>query len=117
MSPEVGATLGIVVSAVRRYWFGPMDGLGRIMSEAWNDDYVDLKHPGIEDFLIYEPTGTMAVMTGDNTVAEATDALTRIATPRVFAVVVTDSGGDRGQPLGIVTPDDLRRPRSYPRPD
>lgn len=84
------------------------DGLGRQLADAWNDDYFDLKHPGIEDFLAYEPKGTMVVMTGDRTIAEARETLMRLTTPRVFAIVVTDSGDDRGQPLGIVTPDDLR---------
>jgi CBS domain-containing protein len=101
----------VVIRVKGRLRFVTRDGLGRIMAEAWDDDYVDIKHPGIEDILKYEPTGTMVVMAGDRTVAEAADVLMQLSTPRVFAVVVTDSGDDRGQPLGIVTPDDLRRLR------
>ncbi|MDQ2831663.1 MAG: hypothetical protein M3Y74_21770, partial [Chloroflexota bacterium] len=47
------------------------DGLGRLMVDSWNDDYVDLKHPGIGDALYYESPGTMVVMAGDRTVTEA----------------------------------------------
>ena len=83
------------------------EGLGRLMADAWNDDYVDLKHMGIGDLLRYEPPGTMVVMVGDRTVTEAKEVFTRVTSPRVFAIVVTDSGDDQGRPLGIVTPWDL----------
>lgn len=83
------------------------DGLGRLMADAWNDDYVDLKHAGIDDVLRYESPGTMVVMTGDQTVIEAREVFTRLTTAHVYAIVVTDSGDDRGQPLGLVTPWDL----------
>lgn len=86
------------------------DGLGRLMVDSWNDDYVDLKHPGIGDTLRYESPGTMVVMAGDRTVTEAREVFTRLTTPPVFAIVITDSGDDRGRPLGIVTPWDLCRP-------
>ena len=86
------------------------DGLGRLMADAWNDDYVDLKHSGIDDVLRYESQGTMAVMDGGRTVTEAREMFTRLSAASVYAIVVTDSGDDRGQPLGIVTPWDLRVP-------
>ena len=83
------------------------DGLGRLMADAWDDDYVDLKHPGIDDALRYEPPGTMVVMAGDRMVIEAREVFTRLSTAHVYAIVVTDSGDDQGQPLGLVTPWDL----------
>lgn len=86
------------------------DGLGRLMADAWNDDYVDLKHAGIGDALRYESPGTMVVMAGDRTVSEARETLTRLNTVPVYAIVVTDSGDDQGLPLGIVTPWDLCGP-------
>lgn len=33
------------------------DGLGRLMADAWNDDYVDLEHSGIDDVLQHESLG------------------------------------------------------------
>lgn len=98
----------VVVRAEGRLCLLTHEGLGRLMADSWNDDYVDLKHPGIGDALRYEPPGTMVVMAGDRTVAEAREVFTRLAPPRVFAIVMTDSGDDQGRPLGIVTPWDLQ---------
>ncbi len=117
------------------------DGLGRLMVDAWNNDYVDLKHPGIGDALRYESLGTMVVMAGDRTVTEAREVFARLTTPPMdlfhnnlnsyapdpgtdrgpmsssysltgpmYAIVITNSGDDRGRPLGIVTPWDLGSP-------
>lgn len=86
------------------------EGLGRLMADAWDDDYVDVKHAGIDDVLPYESPGTMVVMAGDRTLAEAKEVFTRLTTSRVYAIVVTDSGDDQGRPLGIVTPWDLCNP-------
>ena len=101
-----------------RWWCGSRgrlrlltrDGLGRLMADAWDDDYVDLKHAGISDALGYEPPGTMVVMAGDRTVTEAGEVFTRLTASRVYAIVVTDSGDDQSQPSGIVTPWDLCSP-------
>jgi len=100
----------VVVRVKRRLRLLTHDGLGRLMADAWNDDYVDLKHPGIGDSLYYELPETMVVMAGDRTVTEAREVFARLTTPHVYAIVVTDSGDDRGRPLGIVTPWDLRSP-------
>lgn len=100
----------VVVRVEGRLRLLTRDGLGRLMADAWNDDYVDLKHAGISDALWYEPPGTMVVMAGDRTVAEAREVFTRLTAVRVYAIVVTDSGDDQGQPHGIVTPWNLRSP-------
>jgi CBS domain-containing protein len=84
------------------------EALGRIMARAWDDDYVDIKHRGIDDYLPIEPEGTMVIMSGDRTRAEATEILMRLSTPPVYAILITDSGNDRGTPLGIITHADLR---------
>ena len=97
----------VVVRVDGRLCLLTRDGLGRLMAEAWDDDYVDLKHSGIDDALRYEPPGTMVVMAGGRTVIEAMEVFTRLHAAPVYAIVVTDSGDDRGQPLGIVTPWDL----------
>lgn len=97
----------VVVRVDGRLHLLTRDGLGRLMADAWDDDYVDLKHSGIDDVLRYEPPGTMVVMAGDRTVIEAREVFTRLSAAHVYAIVVTDSGDDRGQPLGIVTPWDL----------
>ena len=68
---------------------------------------MSVKHFGIGDALRYESPETMVVMAGNRTVTEAREVFTRLTTARVYAIVMTDSGDDRGQPLGIVTPWDL----------
>ena len=97
----------VIVRVKRRLRLLTRDGLGRLMADAWNDDYVDLKHSGIGDALRYESPGAMVVMAGDRMVIEAREVFMRLTTARVYAIVVTDSGDDRGQPLGIVTSWDL----------
>lgn len=85
------------------------EAVARYVRACWNDDYVDLKHMGIEDVLSYEPDGTMAIMPGRCTIGAARAALARLGDPRVYAVVITDTGDAFGQPLGLVTPWDLQQ--------
>jgi hypothetical protein len=84
------------------------EAVGRYVRACWDDDYVDLKHIGIEDVLSDEPDGTMVIMAGDRTIGEARAALVRLSDPRVYAVVITDTGDAFGQPCGLVTPWDLQ---------
>lgn len=84
------------------------EALARYVRVCWNDDYVDLKHIGSGDVLSHEPDGTMVIMSGGCTIGEARAALARLGDPRVYAVVITDTGDASGQPLGLVTPWDLR---------
>ncbi len=97
----------VIVRVKRRLRLLTHDGLGRLMADAWNDDYVSVKHSSIGDALSYESPGTMVVMAGDRTVTEAREVFTRLPTAPVYAIVMTDSGDNRGQPLGIVPPWDL----------
>jgi hypothetical protein len=83
-------------------------GIARYFAACWNDDYVDIKHLGPEDLLDDEPDGTMVVKAGDSTVGDARASLVGPADPHVHAVLITDTGDAHGQPLGIVTPWDLR---------
>lgn len=84
------------------------EAVARYVRACWDDDYVDLKHMGIEDVLADEPKGTMVIMARDRTIGDARAALARLGDPRVYAVVITETGDASGRPLGLVTPWDLR---------
>ena len=47
------------------------EAVARYVRACWDDDYVDLKHIGIEDVLSDEPDGTMVIMAGDRTIGDA----------------------------------------------
>lgn len=85
------------------------EAVARYVTACWDDDYVDLKHIGIADVLSDEPDSTMVLMAGDRTIGAARAALARLGDPRVYAVVITDTGDAFGQPLGLVTPWDLQQ--------
>jgi len=84
----------VVVRASRRLRLLTRDGLGRLMAAAWDDDYVDLKHSSIDDALWYEEPGTMVVMTGDRTVAEARE-VSAVARALPYPLVVVGDGPAR----------------------
>jgi hypothetical protein len=85
------------------------DAVARYVRARWDDDVVDLKHLSVEDVLSYEPDGTMVIKAGERTIGEARAALERVSDPRVYAVVITDTGEAYGQPCGLVTPWDLQQ--------
>lgn len=88
-----------------------LEGIGRAMADSWNNDYIDIKHAGIEDYVDEENMGqdygAIVVMGGERTVSDARAVLMQFKAPRVAAIVLTDSGDEAGQPIGIVTPWDL----------
>jgi hypothetical protein len=64
----------------------------------------------LDSVLALEPPGCFIIMGPDKTIFDAVDAFTnsihREAT-RLYAIAITENGGDRDEPIGFVTPWDL----------
>ena len=70
----------------------------------------------ISDVLAVQQPGAMVVMRRNATIFDARDrfaAAPRVGEERLSAIIVSDDGSPRGNPVGLVTPWDLVRLASY----
>jgi CBS domain-containing protein len=81
----------------------------------WLADNLDGEHspPGnvmLQSVIALEPPGAFIVMAATKTVFDAVDAFTKsihCEATRLYAIVITQSGTDTDDPIGLVTPWDL----------
>ena len=64
----------------------------------------------LDRVLPLEPPGCLIIMGPNKTIFDAADAFTNsihLKATRLYAIVITEDGGDSGAPIGFVTPWDL----------
>lgn len=94
-----------------RYALLSLEGIARWLAASINGGCPDVTGVTTADALRFEPRGSCAFLPRDATLEEAREAFElprgEKRRPRVFAAVITETGDDTEQPLGIVTARDL----------
>lgn len=89
-----------------------VEGVARWLEQQVDAATIGLAGATIGDAFMHEVPNTFVVMGGDQTVFEAQEAFAKIlerGQPRLFAIIITQTGRRTEPPLGIVTPWDLLR--------
>lgn len=86
------------------------EGITRWLEHNVRHDLISLEDAAVVDVLPFEDEETFVVLGGNHTVYDAEDAFVQAIyqkRPRLYAVIVTETGNAAEAPLGIVTPWDL----------
>jgi CBS domain-containing protein len=87
-----------------------VEGVTRWLAQWADQGKVTLTGVELRDVLELEHEDNLLVMSTDQTVREAVDAFNSAISegrPRLYAIVITETGESTGSPVGIVTPEDL----------
>ncbi len=86
------------------------EGIAKLLEEKATDDIISIQESTVGDSLLLELQDSFVLMRRTQTVDEAREAFAMSienGRPRLFAVLITETGKDTEEPLGIVTPWDL----------
>ena len=86
------------------------EGITFWLGSKLQDDIISVREARVSDVLPFEPAGTYAVMARTKTVHDAHDHFASALVnkrPRIFAILITQTGKRTETPIGIVTPWDL----------
>lgn len=86
------------------------EGISRWLEHNVQHDLISLAETSVVDVLPFEDEGTFVLLGKENSVYDAEDAFIQAiyqGRPRLYAVIVTETGRPTEKPLGIVTPWDL----------
>ncbi len=86
------------------------EGIAKWLEEKATDDIISIQESTVGDSLLLELQDSFVLMRRTQTVDEAREAFAMSienGRPRLFAVLITETGKDTEEPLGIVTPWDL----------
>ncbi|MGH2395630.1 MAG: hypothetical protein ACRDFW_01300 [bacterium] len=87
-----------------------VEGVARWLEERAEEDIISVKEALIEDAQAYETSSTFAVLPRTSTIYDADETFVntiRGRQPRLFAIVITQTGKSTEKPIGLVTPWDL----------
>jgi CBS domain-containing protein len=87
-----------------------VEGVTRWLAQWAGQGKVTLTGVELRDILELEHEENLLVMSTDQTVREAVDAFKSAISegrPRLYAIVMTETGESTDSPVGIVTPEDL----------
>jgi hypothetical protein len=119
-----GDTLPVVLRFMRKHDFSQVivrgsdgrlsmltvEGITKWLADSVQGDQNSPNEVTLDIVIALEPPGCFIVMASDKTIYDAADAFTnsvhRDAT-RLYAIAITENGGDCDEPIGFVTPWDL----------
>jgi CBS domain-containing protein len=87
-----------------------VEGVTRWLAQWAGQGKVTLTGVELRDIVELEHEENLLVMSTNQTVREAVDAFNSAISegrPRLYAIVITETGESTGSPVGIVTPEDL----------
>lgn len=94
----------------RRLSMLTVEGITKWLSDNMDGDHSSFGTVTLQSVVALEPPHGFIIMGPEKTVFDATDAFTRSIhreSTRLYAIVITKTGADTDEPIGLVTPWDL----------
>ena len=100
----------IVRRTDRRLSMLTVEGITKWLADEMGGNLNSANRETLDKILPLEPPGCFIIMGPDKTIFDAADAFTNSIhhkATRLYAIAITENGGDCGEPIGFVTPWDL----------